>query len=360
MAQQWRIEVKEDRQQLSRTRSLNLGERFRSVSNAHQELIKTNFPLRQRLDGIVIASTFSYRFATFAIKNTKTKKIENRTSLWGSRHPEGLFAEDNKKGIKQFINDEFRYLIEGFKENETMANFIAAIRKHHHDFREFGINKMTVYGGDLSDIYNERDPETEKQLKIYGYTNDVFAVSVHENTKKKGGGWTLKISNPYETSGDTPKFVEIDSLTPDKPIIKAWFSNGKPFANYKTSAEALANMAMLIDRQTRMVWSAKNPENVKISPKKKWMRRLTNATTACYNFIFKELKNPENRKEIIMGIAKTIGIVFVSRAFLTIPGAIALSIVESIGGKKNMGNYSCHLQRSDVALYKSKSILSIT
>ncbi|MEM8833353.1 MAG: hypothetical protein AAGB32_02315 [Pseudomonadota bacterium] len=322
-------QLRDDMAELKRLRTSSIYSQYRDAALAHQGLIITDYPIYQMTDGIVGTSTKFYAW-------TRDQRTKEQVGFW-ARSPYYLRTTVGEDGYPIFADGEYRYHMATLPWNAGKEDKREAISSHHKKLRGFAANSMTVYGGDMSDFHDK----TPRSGCIYGYTNDSFAVSIHRCPAEKGGGWTLKASKAYVTANGERTFVPIDNLDTEDSLKKAIQSNGVPVMHFKSRAHAHAQMFMMLDQKTQMVWGAINLAKLYMEKTNKNLKALTDRTTDVYNWALKEVKDPENISDATFDAGKAAAAAVLANAVLTIsfPVAITVAIIDNFFSRKALETY---------------------
>ncbi len=300
---------------------------YRAVVLRHQDDVTPRYDLHHMTNGIVASLAHRYIIA----QDYQTGMLN---SFW-ARQSYSLRSKINPDTHDpEFIDHECRYHWGTYTPDTPKSIIETSIEKHVQGITRFDHTDMTGHGGDFSDIYPNPD-----NLKVYGNTNDRYGVSVHQLSKDMGGGWLLKLSIEFEKSSDNSGFVDIDNFSNKRAFLKAIISNGTPFEVYPTEEEALANMYMMKKQRSQMVWNAANPSSLSgFKTKSKLLATTSKAFTTSYSFLFKQLKDPENKQEAVWDIIMTVIAAIVARTavFAYLPIAITFAIAMNFGNRKAM------------------------
>lgn len=328
-AKQKAADIRDELVEFNSLKKLNFPEKIRAVSNAHHAMITAEFPRYQRTDGIV-----GYSYLRYAVGEDKRPgKTQGTMPIYFATESEALATETNEHGHNQFVSDHGRYLATTLPANSSPKAIKNAIEQHVMDFSDFGSNCMTVSGGDLTEMNQNTDSLGRRRpQKVYGYTNDQLCITVRQNPKTDGGGWTLKLSKPFRND-DAQAYTAYDNIDPKMWWLKTLLSNGAVYDTYSTKEEALANVDMLLNASLQLVWQHKEPLKIKASPSKTVLRFLTFATSAAHNFLNKEW-NFENVKEAVFDAGWTLGIAVAGRMLVkgAVAGVATISLPATIAG----------------------------
>lgn len=308
-------------------RNVDFFSAYRTAVLRHQDDITARYDLVHMSNGIIASPSHRYALA----KDYLTKDFN---TFW-ARRSENLGSEISLiTGDREFVDHEFRYHWGTYNQHTPLSDITKSIEAHVSGIAHFGHKKMTGYGGDLANIYRNKE-----HLKTYGYTNDGYGISVHEMPQDLGGEWVVKLSLNFEKNGGASSFVDIDNFDPNRDFLNAIVSNGVQFERYATKGEALANMIMLDNQRSQMVWGAEDPGSLSGFKAKSRIRGMASKTfTTCYSFIFKELKNPENKQEAFWDVFTTIAAAVAARtvALISLPVAVTIAIAMNFGNRKAM------------------------
>ena len=309
---------------------------FRRAVKTHYDVTELDYPIRQFKNG-TIATSILYYLTARDQRNGKLNPFWARGQLF-------LAHQKEEDGQSHFTNPEYRYHTATLEADATKQDIRTAISDHHKQFRRFARNHMAMHGGDFSDTYGRIRPAEEwseegngvhnYRYKFIGYTNEDFALGVHENEAKHGGGWTLKIYAPYEKIVKGSGFVELDGIQKHQKLLNTIVSSGYEYGTYETREEALANMYMVMNDRLQLTWQGQ-------SPIKMHEATFTNVTTKAYNFFVKEFKKPENAKEAETEVIAAVLAAAFTRIAFTVSFAWGLTygIGIKFAGKKAMDLY---------------------
>lgn len=226
---------------------------LRKAVSHNMDWINADWPFIQMKNGLVKISSLYFVVA---------RNIENgEINIFWVPSPE--YAEVNDDG--SFKKQERRYHVATLNADTTKIKIRRRIIDEYIKIREFVTHRMSVHGGDVTDIvstivptehWKNRDPSINGyRHKTYAFGNDDFTVAVQEIPQKDGNTkWSVALYSGIYPLDGKPCYAPIDSIPPDMKWLKRIFSSGTFVHEFDTKGEALASMEALINERLQMTW----------------------------------------------------------------------------------------------------------